>query len=183
MKTMLKKILFIWLFFSAKVELLSANSFMSAVISNNIKKVRQALANGINIDEQDKAGCTALWYAAFFGRSEIVELLLAGGAEVNKKNKHSGSTALGGVAWREKFTKIEEQKKYRNIIGRLLVAGADQWIKCEITGKLKQVDLSKYLQDMQKKTPEILMKELSSQLLLKLPKVLAVKIAGLAYQS
>ena len=118
MKTMLKKVLFISLFFSVNVELLSA-----AVEGNNIKKGRQALANGIDIDEQDKYGYTALMKAAWSGQPEIVELLLTKKADVDEQTEY-GCTALAMATCGEKTVKIDKQK-YRKIIDMLLATGAD----------------------------------------------------------
>jgi len=55
--------------------------------------LKALLARGVNVDAQDKQGCTALYYAACNGRVRNVRLLLAAGADPNVK-ENDGYTAL-----------------------------------------------------------------------------------------
>jgi len=58
-----------------------------------VTKVLLLEASGLNVDEQDSDGWTALMLASFEGNKELVSFLLENGAEVNIKNKF-GETAL-----------------------------------------------------------------------------------------
>ncbi|MFS8617996.1 MAG: ankyrin repeat domain-containing protein, partial [Solitalea sp.] len=65
-------------------------------------------------DFRNKEGSTALLSAAFFGRPEIVRLLLDAGADKSVKNKY-GTTAYASVA-----TPFEEMKSTYDMVGTLL---------------------------------------------------------------
>ena len=51
-------------------QLLSHESWLNAVISNNIPRIKILLAQGINVNAQVADGKTALHYAAEFGNKE-----------------------------------------------------------------------------------------------------------------
>lgn len=55
------------------------------------------LSDSVGIDSKDRFGMTALHYAAAYGHAEIVELLLAEGADVDAANA-AGGTPLGVAA-------------------------------------------------------------------------------------
>ena len=75
--------------------------------------VKLLLMNGINIDEKDNYGETPLMKAVYRGRSELVELLLRAGADVNAYyNRYN--TALD----------YAEQKNDEHVIYILRTAGA-----------------------------------------------------------
>ena len=65
-------------------------------------------------DERDRAGCTALHYAAWLGATEKVQALLARGAEINSEYG-DGWTALMDAAW----------LGHEETVRVLLAAGAD----------------------------------------------------------
>ena len=52
----------------------------------NIEAVKQFLADGADVNVKDKDGGTPLSYAAFEGHKEIVELLIAKGADLSAKS-------------------------------------------------------------------------------------------------
>jgi ankyrin repeat protein len=58
-------------------------SVVSAVHVEDLDKVRELIQEGASINVKDQRGRTALHYAAAQGHKEIVELLLANGADVN----------------------------------------------------------------------------------------------------
>ena len=64
-----------------------AISIRQAAWDGDIKAVKQHLAAGVDVDEKDLYGETSLHYAADKGHKEIVELLIANGADVNVKEK------------------------------------------------------------------------------------------------
>ena len=70
-----------------------------AASSGNLSVVKQAIANGIDVNMKDpKSGGTLLAAAALMGHTEIVALLLEHGADVNARSK-DGGTALHAAAF------------------------------------------------------------------------------------
>ena len=58
-----------------------------------LERVRRSLEQGLDVNEADENGRTALMMAAFDGYTEVVELLIGHGAEVDRHDS-SGRTAL-----------------------------------------------------------------------------------------
>jgi len=73
-------------------------SLHEAVKTGNIEAVKKAIEVGLNINDVDKAGDTALEIATTEGLIDIVVLLIDKGADVNAKNP-SGFTALHSAAF------------------------------------------------------------------------------------
>jgi ankyrin repeat protein len=57
------------------------------VLGGDIEAVKQHLAAGVDVNAKDDDGGTPMYWAAVNGRKEIVELLIAKGADVNAKSK------------------------------------------------------------------------------------------------
>lgn len=90
----------------------------SAVIADNVQAVRQHIQAGSDIDVPDPfGGSSPLISAAIFGKTEIAQLLIDAGADVDFTNR-DGSTALHSAAF---FGRPE-------IVEALLEAGADKSI-------------------------------------------------------
>lgn len=71
-------------------------SFFEAVESGDVAKARLLLAVHPELARaRDAEGATALHHAAFLGYRELVELLLAGGAELNARDHRFGATPSG----------------------------------------------------------------------------------------
>ena len=71
----------------------------SAVISDNLKAVKQHILAGTDLNLKDPfGGSSPLISAALFGKKEIVSVLLEAGADINFKN-NDGSTALHTAAF------------------------------------------------------------------------------------
>jgi ankyrin repeat protein len=83
-----------------------------AAKAGNIEAVKQAIADGADVNAKDFAGATPLHRAAQEGHNEIAELLIAKGADVNAKRSDGGWTPLHFVATKE-------------IAELLIAAGAD----------------------------------------------------------
>ena len=65
-----------------------------AAEQGDIEAVKEYLAIGINVNAKDEAyGGMPLHWAAYRGRNEVVEFLIAEGADVNAKNQ-AGATPL-----------------------------------------------------------------------------------------
>ena len=70
-----------------------------AVKSGNVEAVKGLLENGADLDTGDSQfGVSPLSWAALLGKTEIAELLIQNGADVNGRNK-DGGTALHGAAF------------------------------------------------------------------------------------
>ena len=163
----------------------------------HLEVVKLLLEKRAVVDRQCFWNETALMGAVGGGHSRVVKLLLESRADANKQcnwdekalrraartgkecdgNK---TTALIRAAKLYKESTGPEKQKYRDIIGKLLAADVDQQVKCKTTGRLEQIDLKEYLQDMQKQTFRIL-KEETLQLSSKLPNDIATLISGYTY--
>ncbi|KAJ3380478.1 Osteoclast-stimulating factor 1 [Entophlyctis sp. JEL0112] len=66
--------------------------------SRNTTFVSELLAAGVSVNGLDKAGNTALHWAARSGKTEVVRMLLEKSPALNAKNK-LGDTALHNAAW------------------------------------------------------------------------------------
>ena len=90
-----------------------------AVMTNNIKAVKQHIDAGTNLNQKDPlGGSSPLISASLFGRTEIAKLLIDAGADLNVQN-NDGSTALLTASF---FC-------YPEIVKMLLDKGADKTIK------------------------------------------------------
>jgi cytohesin len=85
----------------------------------NVQEVLNALDAGAELDTVDGKGMTALHYAAFNNRADVVKILLAAGADPNAKNE-DGNTPLHYAAIQASYTPEENEQ----IIELLLKAGA-----------------------------------------------------------
>ncbi len=55
----------------------------AAIQKSDVEQVKQLLASGIDLDQKDGNGQTALTLASSIGNSEIINLLISAGAKVN----------------------------------------------------------------------------------------------------
>ncbi len=86
----------------------------SAVRRGDLSLVQSLIAEGYDVDDRDKEGCTPLLTAAGRGQTDIVKLLISRGAEVDARNRNGG-TALHVAAWDGRA----------DIAKQLIEAGAD----------------------------------------------------------
>ena len=72
----------------------AAESIHIAAESGNLEAVKKHLVAGAEVNiPDDRFGMTPLYHAAFWGHTNVIELLIASGADVNTKNR-VGSTPL-----------------------------------------------------------------------------------------
>ena len=70
------------------------DDFTQAAGEGNLTVVKQMLKDGISADETGEADWTALYIATYNGHFEIVKLLIAAGADPNKRMRDDGSSPL-----------------------------------------------------------------------------------------
>ena len=70
----------------------------SAARSGSLESVKRMLDLGWPIDAQDEQGFSALHWASWRGRVELVELLIARGAPLELENRYGG-TVLDSTVW------------------------------------------------------------------------------------
>ena len=91
----------------------------TAILTDNVKVIEQHILAGSNLNEKEQyGGSTPLITASVFGKTEIAELLINAGADLNIQN-NDGSTALISAAF---FCRPE-------IVNMLLKKNADKTIK------------------------------------------------------
>lgn len=83
------------------------------------RQVKLALANGVNVNERDADGRTALMWAARNNFADIAELLLDHGADVDAKDKEGMTAARWAVFG------ITNRYGSREALGLLVARGAD----------------------------------------------------------
>ena len=91
-----------------------------AAMQRNLEVVKQHIAAGADVNAKGKEGvygdgATPVWHAASGGKNEMVELLIAKGADINLSAKWMGTTSLHEAA-------LSGHKK---VVELLIAAGAD----------------------------------------------------------
>jgi ankyrin repeat protein len=97
-------------------------SIHEAAAGGNIKRVKQHLVEGVDVNAKFKDGWTPLHMAAEEGHREIVDLLIAKGADIN-----ATAGAGAGVGWTPLHEAAEEGHK--KVVGLLILKGADINVK------------------------------------------------------
>ena len=111
-------------------------ALIDAAEEGNIEAVKQYLAAGMDVNAKDEDGVTPLHEAALWGHNEVVELLIANGAEVNAvivSGPYQGKTPLD-LAIRHKKNETtnllrKHGSKTSEELARMprLEYGKDQW--------------------------------------------------------
>ncbi|MGA3070514.1 MAG: ankyrin repeat domain-containing protein [Terracidiphilus sp.] len=89
------------------------DDLINAAKSGDLPRVTTLLASGINVDAKSSKGATALFVASYYGHLDVVQALLAKGADVNARS--NGATALY----------IASQEGQLEVVQALLAKGAD----------------------------------------------------------
>jgi len=71
---------------------------MDIIRKKDIKKLKEAIANGADVNARDKSGFLPLCFASQAGNLEMVKILLSAGADVNAQEDYDGDTALSRAA-------------------------------------------------------------------------------------
>ncbi len=80
------------------IDISNWNALSIAVLKNDCNTIKQLLQSGADVNKADMKGENPLYWAAMFGHTECVKLLLAApGIDVNKANKY-GTTPLSRAA-------------------------------------------------------------------------------------
>lgn len=64
----------------------SADQIFQVIRNNDLAALKRQLADGADVNSRDRKGVTPLLYAAAFGSTEAVKLVLDSDADVNAKN-------------------------------------------------------------------------------------------------
>ena len=101
-----------------------AGPIHNAAFSGNIEAVKQHIAAGTDMDvKDDKYGWTTLHWAAIGGYKEMVELLIAEGADVNTKG-YRGTTPLDDAIQQKRTETADLLRKHGGKTGLELRAAA-----------------------------------------------------------
>ncbi len=103
-------------------------------------EVSQLIANGIEVDASDKEGKTALYYAVYHDKLNLIEELLKAGADVNKKQGSNQSplelavvkyATNGESGLGESFFALAESANERSVHALLNYPQAIQYLLCK----------------------------------------------------
>ena len=67
--------------------------------SRNVDEARDLIARGINIDEQDSSGKTALMWAALYNRLEMAQELIRAGATLDVQDRRGWTALMNAVSF------------------------------------------------------------------------------------
>lgn len=95
-----------------------------AVTRNSVETVRLMARLGWPLTQEGEWGGTPLHWAAWHGRTEMVELLIAAGAPINVRDTRYGSSPLAWCCHGSRYCDRANDDDYPAIANRLLDAGA-----------------------------------------------------------
>ena len=91
--------------------LLAAMDLWKLCEKGDLEKVEEAIKNGTDVNAKDDNGWTALYYAAYFGHANVVDVLLGHGVNIDAKGMY-GRTALSWATSRGSTEVAELLRKY-----------------------------------------------------------------------
>jgi ankyrin repeat protein len=68
--------------------------FIEASKNGNLDELNKLIRSGVNVNERDLFGYTALIWAARKGHSACIHMLVEAGADVNMKNKYDNTSLM-----------------------------------------------------------------------------------------
>lgn len=98
-------------------------AFGEAARWGHLALIKEMLNDGIDVNARTETGCTALMLAASGGQRDIVQALIAAGADVNVTDRTKGMTAM---MWN--LAAVHSEDTYAAVLRELLNAGADRAI-------------------------------------------------------
>jgi ankyrin repeat protein len=87
---------------------------LGAAEKGDVAAVRMLLDQGASVQQRDREGHTALWLAAYFGRSEVAKALLDKGADPNARGREGWTPLMWAV-----------QQGHAEVVRLLIERGAD----------------------------------------------------------
>jgi ankyrin repeat protein len=111
-----------------KRELEAKESIHAAAETGNIEAVKQHLADGVNMNAEDMIGWTPLYFAIDEGHTEITELLIAKGADINAKNASAiGLNAEDIRGWTPLHCAVKKASRTgeMDVVELLIIKGAN----------------------------------------------------------
>jgi uncharacterized protein len=96
-----------------------SNELLNAVLANDVAKATALLKSGADCNTSNEEGATLLMLAAGAGHIEMVEMLIAAGAEVD------GTDARGWTALMKGLFNYELNRGFPDVVSALIEAGAD----------------------------------------------------------
>ncbi|WP_265035252.1 MULTISPECIES: ankyrin repeat domain-containing protein [unclassified Wolbachia] len=115
-----------------------------AIGNSDLNKVRGLVAQGANIDTNDKNGNTLLYSAAEIGDLNLVKLLLDNGANIEAKNGEYQATPLHGAV--ENY-RIDVVKLLLNRGANVNAEDKDNWTPLHYAADTNSLDIVKVLVD------------------------------------
>ena len=162
------------------IDLGHKTALKTAVGMDQLEVVKFLIENRADVDSVEPNGGTILMTAVSVGQLEIIKFLIENRADINavESNYNGTFTALSIAAKSEKDSIGLDKPIWREIISRLLATDANP-----LDGTTA-LELSETIREhMRKKTPEILIKKVASELSLTFPRDLAKVIADYAYRN
>lgn len=106
------------------------NAFQLAVERGQAGIARKMIAKGSMINVEDADGYTPLQHAIRRGETQLVAMLIDGGADINRANSHGTPLVYAAAA-----PELRDEKQRAAIISLLISRGADAEIREEETGR------------------------------------------------
>lgn len=79
---------------SAQIRHTPSELFHEAARTGNLQEIKHLLDTGVAVDDRDPIGSTPLLDAVLERRTDVAQLLIAKGADVNARNLETGTTAI-----------------------------------------------------------------------------------------
>lgn len=130
----------------------NAEKFKKAIYENDIKKVKELIEKGANINSKTDTGEIPIFMAIEQGRTTIVKLFLEKGANLKKKNTYYKKTPMEWAVWHSNQAIIRligeyqvirspEASKIRKLWERGIVYNVESFVQCAMENDKEAVKL------------------------------------------